>query len=78
MLQSPVASFIFITILTVVEAFKFKQNIVITVILLVLYFLTWFMHRKNINRLLLGKENKANLKRSIEKMAKKETNSLEI
>ena len=30
------------------------------------------MHRKNINRMLLGKENKVNLKRSIEKLAKKE------
>lgn len=67
-----IASFIFITVLTVVEALKFKQNIVITVLLLVLYFLTWFMHRKNINRLLLGKENKVNLKRSLQKMAKKE------
>lgn len=67
-----IASFIFITILTVVEALKFKQNVVITIILLVLYFLTWFMHRKNINRMLLGKENKVNLKRSIEKLAKKE------
>lgn len=67
-----IASFIFITVLTVVEALRFQQNIVITVLLLVLYFLTWFMHRKNINRLLLGKENKVYLKRSLQKLAKKE------
>lgn len=53
-------SFLFITGLTLVEAYRFRGNVVITVLLFVLYFLVWFMHRQNIVRLLIGKENKVN------------------
>lgn len=66
-----VASFIFITVLTFFEALKIKGNLMITILLFVMYFLTWFMHRKNIFRLLVGKENKANLKKSLQKLYSK-------
>lgn len=66
-----VASFIFITILTFVEAQKFKGELVITILLFVMFFLTWYMHRMNIYRLLVGKENKANLKKSLKKLYSK-------
>ena len=55
------ASFIFITVLTIIEGFKFSGNISICVLLFGIFFLTWFMHRQNFFRLLIGKENKATL-----------------
>jgi glycerol-3-phosphate acyltransferase PlsY len=63
-----VASFIFITILTFFEALKTEGNLVVTLLLFFIYFLTWFMHRKNIFRLLVGTENKANLKKALRKL----------
>ena len=36
-----------------------------------MYCLTWFMHRQNIFGLLVGTENKANLKASLKKMYSK-------
>lgn len=63
-----IASFIFITVLTVEQAMHFEGNIVITFLLFTIFFLTWFMHRKNIQRMLVGKENKVNLKKSIKKL----------
>lgn len=55
------ASFIFITVLTIIEGYKFRGNIAICLLLFGIFFLTWFMHRQNFFRLLIGKENKANL-----------------
>ena len=55
------ASFIFITALTVIEGYKFRGNIVICLLLFGIFFLTWFLHRQNFFRLLIGKENKVNL-----------------
>ena len=71
------ASFIFITVLTIVEGFKFRGNIVICLLLFCIFFLTWFVHRQNFFRLLIGKENKVNLfkrknKPKINKAEKKE------
>lgn len=69
-----VASFIFISILTFIEALKYtgeNKNLVVTILLFVMFCLTWFMHRKNIFRLLVGKENKANLKKSLKKVYSK-------
>ena len=67
-------SFLFITALTVVEGYKFHDNIIITIILFSLYFLMWFMHRGNITRLLIGKENKVNFIDKLKKIGKKEPN----
>jgi glycerol-3-phosphate acyltransferase PlsY len=66
-----VASFLFITILTVLQAQKNPQNVELTVLLFVLFFLTWFMHRKNIERLLWGKERGANLAKAFKKKQQK-------
>jgi glycerol-3-phosphate acyltransferase PlsY len=67
-----VASFLFITILTVLQAQKNPQNVELTVLLFVLFFLTWFMHRKNIERLLWGKERGANLAKAFKKKQQKD------
>lgn len=66
-----VASFIFITTLTTIEALRYADNIAIEVLIAVMFFLTIFMHRKNILRMLTGTENKANLIRSLKKLTKK-------
>lgn len=55
------ASFIFITLLTIIEGYKFRGNIVICLLLFGVFCCVWFMHRQNFFRLLIGKENKVNL-----------------
>ena len=55
------ASFIFITILTMIEGYRFSGNLIICMLLFGIFFLIWFMHRQNFFRLLIGKENKVNL-----------------
>lgn len=65
------ASFIFITVVTVFEATRYTGNLPITFLLFALFFLTFFMHRKNITRLLWGKERKVNLAKAFKK--KKQT-----
>ena len=67
-----VASFLFITILTVFEALKYNSVPEMTVLLFILFFLTWFMHRENIARLLWGKERKVNLAKALKKKRPKE------
>lgn len=73
-----VGSFILITVITLVEAYKINgagydltYELVLKSLLFVLFFLTWFMHRQNIFRMLLGKENKVNLLNSIRKLGNK-------
>ncbi|MEG1751691.1 MAG: glycerol-3-phosphate acyltransferase [Clostridia bacterium] len=67
-----IASFIFITTLTVIEAYRFSNSLTICLLLFSMFFLTWFMHRQNIFRLLIGKENKANVISALKKLGKKE------
>jgi glycerol-3-phosphate acyltransferase PlsY len=62
-----VASFVFVTILTTLEGLKYRGNLEITILLFLLFFLTWFMHRTNIQRLLWGKERKVNLAKAFKK-----------
>jgi len=73
-----VGSFILITVITLVEAYRINvagydltSELVLKSLLFVLFFLTWFMHRQNIFRMLLGKENKVNLLNSLKKLGKK-------
>lgn len=63
-------SFLFITALTLVEAIKFRGELAISILLFISYFLVWFMHRQNIVRLLLGKENKVKFLDKLKKMGK--------
>lgn len=63
-----VASFIFLTVLTFLEAQKVKGNLIVTLLLFCLYFMTVYAHRANFYRLLVGKENKANLRKSLKKI----------
>ena len=78
------ASFIFITILTMIEGYRFHGNVIICMLLFGIFFLIWFMHRQNFFRLLIGKENKVNLfkrkknKLELEKQTKQQIKDKEI
>ncbi|MDD4815594.1 MAG: glycerol-3-phosphate acyltransferase [Clostridia bacterium] len=71
-------SFILITAITLFEAYRittagypYELALILKFLLFVLFFLCWFMHRQNIFRMLIGKENKVNLLKSIKKLGKK-------
>ena len=71
-----VVSFLCITTLTVVEGVRARMNLqlydrkIICLILFAIFAFTWYAHRKNIERLLLGKESKASLIRKTKKKLK--------
>lgn len=49
-----------------------KTLIVLNALIFLIFGLVWFAHRKNISRLILGKENKANLQKSLRKQISKQ------
>ena len=70
-----VASFICVTSLTVYEGIKAKSldgnlPLIVCGLLFVIFCLTWYAHRSNIERLLCGKESKVSLIKSIKKKIK--------
>ncbi len=72
-----VVSFLCITSLTVVEGIRARMNLgltdrkIICLIWFAIFIFTWYAHRKNIERLLLGKESKASLIKKTKKKLKK-------
>jgi len=71
-------SFILITAITLFEAYRitlagypFELALILKFLLFTLFFLCWFMHRQNIFRMLIGKENKVNLMKAMKKLSKK-------
>lgn len=76
-----IASFIVVSTMIIIEGFSktSQQHILIPCLLFLIFTLIFFAHRANIYRLLVGKENKANLKKSIEKqLGKKKKQDKEI
>ncbi len=73
-----VASFWCVTALTVCEGIKAKINLplkqsrLICLLLFCIFLLTWYAHRANIERLLIGKESKVSLIKSTKKKMKKD------
>ena len=75
-----VASLLIVSALTVIETYlislkAIEPNIVsfaLSLLIFAIFGLTWFAHRKNILRLLTGKENKTNLLKGLKKLSKKE------
>lgn len=71
-----VVSFLCITTLTVVEGVRARMNLdmvdkkIVCLILFAIFIFTWYAHRKNIERLLLGKESKASLIKKTKKKLK--------
>ena len=74
-----VVSFICITSLTVIEGIRARMSLELTdrrivcLILFAIFLFTWYAHRKNIQRLLLGKESKASLIKKTKKKLKSKT-----
>lgn len=71
-----VSSFWCVTALTVIEGIKAKnlpgeEAKTVCLLLFAIFVLTWFAHRSNIQRLLVGKESKVSLIRSIKKKINK-------
>ena len=72
-----VVSFLLMSVLTVIEGIRARTNLaqndktIVCLLLFVLFLLTWYAHRKNIERLLLGKENKASIIKKTNKKLKK-------
>ncbi len=72
------ASFVCVTVLTVVEGLNAKtlpepQNLIVTLLLFSIFVLTWWAHRANIQRLIVGKESKVDLIASAKKKIKNNT-----
>lgn len=71
-----VVSFLCITSMTVIEGIRARMNLNVTdrkivcLILFAIFLFTWYAHRKNIERLLLGKESKASLIKKTKKKLK--------
>lgn len=71
-----VVSFLCITSMTVIEGIRAQMNLglddrkIICLILFAIFVFTWYAHRKNIERLLLGKESKASLIKKTKKKLK--------
>jgi len=73
-----VASFICVTSLTVYEGIKAKSLLgnepkIVCALLFVIFCLTWYAHRSNIERLLCGKESKVSLIKKTNKALKQKT-----
>lgn len=75
-----VVSFLCITSLTVIEGIRAKMNLpefdrkAICLMLFAIFIFTWYAHRKNIERLLLGKESKASVRKKIKKKLNEKAN----
>lgn len=71
-----VVSFLCITSMTVIEGIRARMNLsmtdrkIVCLILFAIFLFTWYAHRKNIERLLLGKESKASLIKKTKKKLK--------
>lgn len=73
-----VASFICVTSLTVYEGIKAKSLVgnepkIVCALLFVIFCLTWYAHRSNIERLLCGRESKVSLIRKTKKEIKQKS-----
>ena len=78
-----VASFLCVTALTVYEGIRIKNllpqpdSMVVCLILYAIFLITWFAHRGNIQRLLVGRENKVSLTKSAKKKIKQEKSKID-
>ena len=73
-----IASFICVTALTVYEGIKAKSLLgneprIVCLLLFIIFCLTWYAHRSNIERLLCGKESKVSLIKKTKKQIKQKS-----
>ena len=75
-----VASLVIISVMTIIQGYKNNQIyagdlstlLVLNLLLFGIFIIVWVAHRKNILRLLIGKENKANLQKSFKNKLSKQ------
>ncbi len=72
------SSFLCVTVLTIVEGLHAKaldnpRQLIVSLLLFSIFILTWWAHRANIKRLILGKESKVDLIASAKKKIKNNT-----
>ena len=78
-----VASFLCVTALTVYEGVKIKnilpssESKIICLLLYIIFLVTWWAHRGNIQRLLVGRENKVSLLKSTKKKIKQQKKNVD-
>ena len=68
-----IASFIIITAMTVIEAMNHYGDLIVSICLFGIFFVIFFSHRANFTRMLVGKENKANLKKALNSLSEKKS-----
>ena len=61
-----IASFLFMSIVTIRQSLL-SESLTVSLLIFALYLLAWFMHRKNIFRLLTGEESKASILKKIKR-----------
>ncbi len=67
------ASLILVTVGVVAQNLMLPEpNLTISILTFAIFVLTWFAHRKNIERLIIGKENETNIKVKIKRDQKKQ------
>ena len=75
-----VVSFLCVTALTVIEGIRARMSFnlvdrqIICIILFAIFIFTWYAHRKNIERLLLGKESKARVRKKVKEKLNQKAN----
>ena len=78
-----VASFLCVSVLTVYEGLKIKEILpstesrIICLLLYIIFIVTWWAHRGNIQRLLVGRENKVSLIKSTKKKIKQQKKNVD-
>lgn len=61
-----------VSALIIIEGLQNYGNLAVSILLFIIFLLIWFAHRTNVRRLLVGKENKANLQKSLKKKFNKQ------
>ena len=61
-----------VSALIIIEGVQNYGNLAVSILLFIIFLLIWFAHRANIRRLLVGKENKANLQKSLKRKFNKQ------
>lgn len=71
-----VVSLTIVSALIIIQGLQNSGNIVLSILLFIIFLLLFFSHRANIRRLLVGKESKANLQKSLKKKFNKQKSEI--
>lgn len=71
-----VVSLTIVSALIIIEGVQNSGKLVVSILLFIIFILLFFAHRSNIRRLLVGKESKANLQKSLKKKFNKQQSEI--